>query len=89
MTTGDLAGRRLWIGVPGLIIEDDTRRLLEEIRPGGVVLFGRNIESASQVARLVTDLRSVLGENLRISVDQIGTVEVSLRNYRPISAYHP
>ena len=76
MTAGTLAGRRLWIGIPGPDLDCDTRRLLEDIRPGGVALFGRNIVDVEQVSRLVTDLRTLLGEDLRVSVDQEGGLVV-------------
>jgi beta-N-acetylhexosaminidase len=71
-----LAGRRLWIGIPGTGIDDETRRLLEDVRPGGVILFRRNVESREQVARLVASLRSVLGDALHVAVDQEGGLVV-------------
>lgn len=66
----DLAGRRLWIGVPGRAVDDATRRLLDDVRPGGVVLFRRNLGPLDGVVRLVRDLRSHAGPDLAVSVDQ-------------------
>ena len=51
------AGAHLWIGIAGTEVDAVTRRHLERIRPGAVVLFQRNIESPSQVQALVAALR--------------------------------
>src|SRR6187200_463087 len=76
MDTTTLAGRRLWIGIPGPEIAGETRSLLEEIRPGGIILFRRNIESREQVSALVADLRRVLGSELHVVIDQEGGLVV-------------
>lgn len=65
-------GRHLWVGCVGTELDATTREHLDELRPGGVVLFGRNIESAAQVRRLIAELRSLLGEHLWLAVDQEG-----------------
>ncbi len=67
-----LAERRLWIGISGPRLADEDRRLLDELRPGGVVLFRRNVESLEQVRELVGDLRSRLGPDLVVSADHEG-----------------
>ncbi len=46
----------LVVGLPGPTIEPEQRRILEEIQPAGVILFGRNIETADQVRELVAEL---------------------------------
>ncbi|MBV9957831.1 MAG: glycoside hydrolase family 3 protein [Acidobacteria bacterium] len=66
------AGRLLFIGLPGTRLDGHTRALLAEVRPGGVVLFGRNIESPSQVARLTAQIRDAVGQPVLIGVDQEG-----------------
>jgi beta-N-acetylhexosaminidase len=71
-----LAGRRLWIGIPGTELDDATLSLLDEIRPGGIILFRRNVASGGQVARLVAALRSRLGDALHVAVDQEGGLVV-------------
>jgi beta-N-acetylhexosaminidase len=60
------AGRLLFIGLPGTRLDSRTRALLSEVQPGGVVLFGRNVESAEQVALLTAQIRDAIG------VDQEG-----------------
>ncbi len=66
------AGRLLFIGLPGTRLDRHTRALLKEVQPGGVVLFGRNIESPSQVALLTAQLRDAVDQPLLIGVDQEG-----------------
>lgn len=65
-------GRRLWVGIPGSTLEVATAKHLQRLSPGGVVLFGRNGESRATVARLVVELRDLLGPALHIAVDQEG-----------------
>lgn len=64
------AGRRLWVGIPGSTLDEATRSHLLELRPGGVVLFRRNVGGRAEVRALVTDLKALLGDELIISVDQ-------------------
>jgi beta-N-acetylhexosaminidase len=66
------AGRVLFVGLPGTRLTPRTRALLEEVQPGGVVLFGRNIESAEQVALLNAQIRDAVDHPILIGVDQEG-----------------
>ena len=66
------AGRLLFIGLPGTRLDRHTRALLKEVQPGGVVLFGRNIETPQQVALLTAQLRDAVDQPLLIGVDQEG-----------------
>ena len=45
-------GQLLLVGVPGLELDSETARLYRQIQPGGFILFGRNIRSASQLRKL-------------------------------------
>ncbi len=49
------AGQLLIAGLGGASLSAEERAWLERIRPGGVILFGRNIESAAQVASLLRE----------------------------------
>jgi beta-N-acetylhexosaminidase len=55
--------------------------VLELVRRGvyGVVLFGRNVESAAQVATLVAELKRAAGRPLLVSIDQEGGRVARLR----------
>lgn len=66
------AGRLLFIGFPGTRLDRATRKHLAEVQPGGVVLFGRNIESAEQVALLTAQIRDAVEHPVLIGVDQEG-----------------
>ena len=66
------AGRLLFIGLPGTRLDKRLREMLREVRPGGVILFGRNIETAEQVALLNAQIRDALGGRVIIGVDQEG-----------------
>ncbi|HEY0376048.1 MAG TPA: glycoside hydrolase family 3 N-terminal domain-containing protein [Pyrinomonadaceae bacterium] len=66
------AGRVLFIGLPGTRLTRRTRALLDEVQPGGVVLFGRNVESPEQVALLNAQLRDAVDHPVLIGIDQEG-----------------
>ena len=66
------AGRVLFIGLPGTRLDRHTRALLNEVQPGGVVIFGRNVESAEQVALLNAQIRDAVDHAVIIGVDQEG-----------------
>src|ERR1051325_1354537 len=66
------AGRLLFVGLPVKHLDRHWRALLREVRPGGVILFGRNVESAEQVTLLNAQIRDAAGERVFIGVDQEG-----------------
>ena len=55
----DDVGQLLLVGVPGPMLDKETAALLRRVQPGGFILFGRNIESAEQVRKLIDDLRDL------------------------------
>src|SRR5437588_4076796 len=52
-------GQFLFIGLPGAELDEVARSLIEEIKPGGVILFGRNVKSPPQVRRLLDGVRAM------------------------------
>jgi len=73
----DLVGRMLLIGFAEQALDSDLRALLLDIRPGGVVLFKRNVTGGPrQVAQLIAGLqdlaRTEFGRPLLIAIDQEG-----------------
>lgn len=66
------AGRLLFVGLPVTRLDRHWRELLREVRPGGVILFGRNVESAEQVALLNAQIRDAAGSEVFIGIDQEG-----------------
>ena len=49
----------LVVGLPGTAVTDDDMALLERVRPAGVILFSRNIETPEQTRELVAGLRDL------------------------------
>ncbi len=66
-------GELLIIGLPGThLTQGNSRKLLTQIKPGGVILFGKNCESAHQTSKLIVDCKSLCDRPLWMSVDQEG-----------------
>ncbi|MBV9464432.1 MAG: glycoside hydrolase family 3 protein [Verrucomicrobiae bacterium] len=65
-------GSQFVIGLPGPEIDASTRELLETVRPGGVILFARNLKSPEQVSEFNRSLRSMLGRDLLLCIDHEG-----------------
>jgi beta-N-acetylhexosaminidase len=65
-------GQLLLVGVPGLELDSETARLFRKVQPGGYILFGRNIQSASRLRKLIDDLRDLSPIEPIITVDQEG-----------------
>jgi beta-N-acetylhexosaminidase len=65
------AADNVFVGIPGLDLDARTRALLTEHRPGGIILFSRNIKDPEQLLELVTELRSILPDAV-LAVDAEG-----------------
>ena len=63
-------GQHLFIGFTGARLRPDTRRLLETIQPGGVVLFARNIDNPVDLRALTQALRTEFASRPIIAIDQ-------------------
>jgi beta-N-acetylhexosaminidase len=69
---GDTVGQLILTGVPGLELDSDTAALFRRVQPGGYILFGRNIQSAGQLRKLIDDLRDLSEIEPIITIDQEG-----------------
>ena len=49
----------LVIGLPGTTVSDNDRALIERVRPAGIILFPRNIETPDQARELVASLEDL------------------------------
>jgi beta-N-acetylhexosaminidase len=72
-------GQLFFIGLPGAEVNDETRRLLEEVSPGGICLFARNVRTTEQTRKLLDDVRGALSVEPIISLDQEGGLVDRLR----------
>ena len=68
----DSLGQLILTGVPGKALDPGTEKLFRRIQPGGFILFGRNIESAVQLRKLIDDLRDLSEVEPIITIDQEG-----------------
>ncbi len=65
-------GQLLLVGVPGYELDDATARFYRDLQPGGFILFGRNIQTAPQLRKLIDDLRDLSDVEPIITIDQEG-----------------
>lgn len=73
-------GQFFFIGLPGTELDDEARSLIDEIKPGGIILFGRNVESAAQVRKLTDGARAMLPIAPLCGIDQEGGLVDRLRD---------
>ena len=66
------SGQLILTGVPGKELDRETAALFRRVQPGGFIIFGRNIESAVQLRKLIDDLRDLSAIEPIITIDQEG-----------------
>jgi beta-N-acetylhexosaminidase len=76
-------GQFFFIGLPGTEIDATARELIEEIKPGGIILFGRNIDTPQQVRQLLDDACALVPTRPLCGVDQEGGLVDRLREIFP------
>src|SRR4026208_734121 len=72
-------GQFLFIGLPGTELDAETRALVEEIKPGGVIIFGRNVAGPEQLRSLLDGIRDLLPTPPLVGIDQEGGLVARLR----------
>jgi beta-N-acetylhexosaminidase len=73
MTISELVGQLCMIGFEGTEVTPDLRAWMRKYRPGGIILFSRNLVNPAQIAQLTNDLQALAGEMpLLIGIDQEG-----------------
>ncbi len=78
MPLSDKIGRLFKIGLPGSILDDETKRALDYVRPLAVIFFGRNIHNKEQLSRLIRDITAFLGYKPIFTIDQEGGIVTRL-----------
>src|SRR5882762_10483124 len=68
----DSVGQLIMTGVPGKELDTETARLFRRVQPGAYILFGRNLESGTQLRKLIDDLRELSDIEPIITIDQEG-----------------
>src|SRR5215813_5174968 len=72
-------GQFLFIGLPGTELDADTRALIQEVQPGGVIIFGRNVAGPEQLRSLLDAVREVVPTPPLFGIDQEGGLVDRLR----------
>jgi beta-N-acetylhexosaminidase len=72
-------GQFFFIGLPGTELDAEARALLQEVQPGGVIIFGRNVATPQQLRDLLDGVRELLPVAPLFGVDQEGGLVDRLR----------
>jgi beta-N-acetylhexosaminidase len=72
MDIKEKVGQRLMVGITGEHLNSETEKHLKAIQPGAVILFKRNISSATQVAQLISHIKHTLPVPPLVAIDQEG-----------------
>ena len=72
-------GQLLYIGLPGAEFDAEARALLEEVSPGGVIIFGRNVAEPEQLRALLDSVRAAMPVEPLVGIDQEGGLVDRLR----------
>ncbi|HVQ39820.1 MAG TPA: glycoside hydrolase family 3 N-terminal domain-containing protein [Pyrinomonadaceae bacterium] len=79
-------GQFFFIGLGGPELDAEARALIEEVQPGGIIIFGRNVRSPQQLRDLLDGVREILPNPL-IGIDQEGGLVDRLRKiFTPMPA---
>src|ERR1043165_9590542 len=72
-------GQFLFIGLPGTEFDAQTRALVEYVKPGGVIIFARNVAGPEQLRTLVDNVRETIPTPPWVGIEQAGGLVDSLR----------
>lgn len=86
LTLEEKVGQLLLVGFGGTQMDPTIATFLEEMKPGGVALFTRNIDSPRQTVQLIRDVRmhDPAGVPMFVAVDQEGGTVVRLKDYATV-----
>lgn len=80
-------GQFLFIGLPGTELDQETRDLVTDVQPGGVIIFGRNVAGPEQLRSLLDGVRELVPTPLLFGIDQEGGLVDRLRRiFTPMPA---
>jgi len=80
-------GQFFYIGLPGTELDSEARELLSKVKPGGVIIFGRNVAGPQQLRDLLDGVRELLPTAPLFGIDQEGGLVDRLRKiFTPMPA---
>jgi beta-N-acetylhexosaminidase len=59
-------------GLAGQLLSEAEQAFLRSARPSGIILFARNIDTPTQVRRLIAEAKAAVGSNILVLIDQEG-----------------
>ncbi len=75
MSIEEKIGQIVVVGLEGYTLDDNSRKMIEEYLVGGIIIFGKNVESSDQLLTLINSIKEANSKNsipLFISVDEEG-----------------
>src|SRR6266850_3401445 len=80
-------GQFFYIGLPGTELDAETRSLINEVQPGGIIIFGRNVAEPQQLRSLIDGARELPAVQPLVGIDQEGGLVDRLRRiFTPMPA---
>ena len=83
MTLEERISQLFMLGFDGNKMEEGLKELLEELKPGGIIIFSRNVASDKQLRELLAEAHEfyfkLTGTPLLISIDQEGGLVARIR----------
>ena len=80
-------GQFLFIGLPGTELDAQTRDLITQVQPGGIIIFGRNVAGPEQLRSLLDGVRELVHTPPLFGIDQEGGLVDRLRRiFTPMPA---
>src|SRR3989442_3969791 len=80
-------GQLFYIGLPGTELDEEARTLLTEVKPGGVVSWGRNVSGPEHLRLLLDGVQALLPVEPLLGIDQEGGLVDRLRRiFTPMPA---
>jgi beta-N-acetylhexosaminidase len=67
-----MIGKLVMVDIPDSYLSETTKAHLMRYRPGGIILFRKNIISLEQAKALILELKTLLGNDLLLAIDMEG-----------------
>jgi beta-N-acetylhexosaminidase len=58
-------GQNLIVGIPSTVLDEESREILEQLKPAGIVLYQRNFTSQEQLKKLISDLQDLAQQSTK------------------------